>query len=431
MTDRTLSRREFSVSLGMGILGAGCGMHALGARKTMSKRPNLVMIIADNLGVESVGTYGGTLFSTPRIDSIGRDGVIFDNCYIGTPLCSPARAGLMTGRYPQCAGVHGQPNPNRPEDGGLSLDEVTLANVLKDAGYKAAIFGKWNLGYHPKFLPIHRGFDTYYGINAGHADYYTHIYDRDGKKYFYRDTTPVDPEGYVDNLCTDEALKYLSEQKDSEAPFFMVMAFFTPHGPYQSPPGYPTEADTDAVYGQMIDNMDRLTGRILDKLDETGLAQNTLVMFISDQGSSRMNPYKRDLTEGGLKVVCHARCPGHIKPGIRVGTPMISYDWFTTFAELGAGKIPTDRLIVGKNISHLFQGDGECPHEAFYWHYGNEDAIREGNWKLHLKNGKVLGLFDLASDPEAKRELSADHPQRVENLKKKLLSWKADPCSKR
>jgi arylsulfatase A-like enzyme len=430
MTDHSINRRQFTVGAGMGALGMALGQPLAWAKEDDVKRPNIIMIIADNLGVESVGTYGGDLFKTPRIDSIGHDGIIFDQCYIGTPLCSPARAGLMTGRYPQCAGVHGQPSPGSPEKGGLDLNEITVANVLKDAGYDTAIFGKWNLGYHPKFLPTHRGFDTYYGINAGHADYYTHIYDRDGKKYFYEDTEPVDPEGYVDNLCTDRAVEYIESHRESENPFFMTFAFFTPHGPYQSPPGYPSDVSTDEKYAQMIDNMDRLTGRMLDALEETGLADNTLVFFISDQGSSRMNPYKRDLTEGGLKVVCHAKWPATIKKGVRVDTPIISYDWFTTFAKAGGAEIPQDRLIVGKDASHLFDGKGKCAHDAFFWHYGNEDAIRVGDLKLHLKNEEVDGLYDLSKDPKAERDLSADHPKRVADLKARLIAWKADMCSK-
>jgi arylsulfatase A-like enzyme len=180
----------------------------------------------------------------------------------------------------------------------------------------------------------------------------------------------------------------------------------------------------------MIDNMDRLTGRILDSLEETGLADNTLVLFISDQGSSNKNPYKRDLTEGGLQVVCHAKWPERIKKGVRVETPIISYDWFTTFAEAGGGKIPQDRLIVGRDTSHLFDGKGTCAHDAFFWHYGGADAIREGDWKLHLKGETVDGLYDLSKDPKAENDLSAKQPERAEALKKKLMGWKADMCAR-
>ncbi|MHC4994676.1 MAG: sulfatase-like hydrolase/transferase [Planctomycetota bacterium] len=387
--------------------------------------PNIVLLVVDNMGRESVGHYGGKLFSTPRIDAIGSEGVVFERCYIGTPLCSPARAGLMTGRYPHWAGVFGQPDPRKPKEGGLDLREVTLAQTLKAAGYHTGLFGKWNLGYDEIYLPTRRGFDRYYGINAGHADYYTHIYDKDGKKYFYSDTEPIDPVGYVDNLCVDEALKWLRHVGRNDRPFFLEVAFFTPHGPYQSPPGYPAEGDVDAVYGYMIDNLDKNVGRIIDGLKEVGVADDTLIVFLSDQGASSKNPYRRDLTEGGLKVVCYAKWPGHTAAGARVATPFISYDWFTTLTEIGGGAIPTDRVIVGKNIGRLLRGDGPSPHETFYWTYKDEDAVLHDDWKLHLKNDGVQGLYYLSDDAEAKNDLAGRYPERVERLRKMIETHKA------
>jgi arylsulfatase A-like enzyme len=273
-------------------------------------------------------------------------------------------------------------------------------------------------------LPTRRGFDTYYGINAGHADYYTHIYDKDGKKHFYRDTERIDPVGFVDNLCVDEALKWLDRVKQSTQPFFLDVAFFTPHGPYQSPPGYPTKGSDEEIYGYMIDNMDKNVGRIMDKLEEAGAADDTLVIFISDQGASFMNPYKRDLSEGGLKVVCHVLWPGHTVPGTRVAAPIVSYDWFTTLTEIGGGKIPSDRVVVGKNVSHLLRGSRRSPHQALYWTFRSEDAIRQGDWKLHMNHGAVRGLYHLADDPQATNDLSSDHPHKVQELRKRIEAWK-------
>lgn len=359
-----MTRREFSAGLGAGALALALRGPLCGADEKPSKRPNIFLMIADNLGVESVGTYGGSLFATPRIDSIGREGVIFERCYIGTPLWAPARAGHMTGRYPECGGVRSQPSPGNPDEG-LSPDEVTIAEVLRSAGYRTAIFGKWNPGYDWAFLPNHQRFDTYCGISAGHADYSTHEYDRDGKKHLYRHTALIGPEGHMDNLCTDEAVRYLEARASNDRPFFAVMAFSAPHGPYQAPPGYPSGGTTDEVYGFMIDNLDRNTGRILDALRKTGAEENTLIVFISDQGSSRMNPYRRDVTEGGLRVVCHARQSGRTRPGTRVHTRIISSDWFATFAELGGGEVPADRLIAGRNIARLLNGDGPCARKTF------------------------------------------------------------------
>lgn len=424
-----MSRRDFGRTLGLGALGAAAAPFAARSAEGRPARPNILFIIADNLGKEGVGFYGSTRVATPHIGGLARDGVVFDRCYIGTPLCCPARTGMMTGRFPQCVGLGSQPSPSNLEQG-IPDDEVTLGEALRAAGYRTAVFGKWNLGYARKHLPTFHGFDTYYGINAGHADYYTHIYDRDGVKHFYRDAEKIDPEGYVDDLCADEAVRYIRAQRGSKEPFFIWHAFFTPHGPYQAPPGYDPNADVEAIYGFMIEHMDANVGRLLAAVDEIGAAENTLVVFISDQGSSHWNPYKRDLTEGGLQVVCAARWPGKTRAGTRIPTPVISYDWYTTCVTAGGGTMPEDRHIFGRDIAHLLRGEKRPPHDALFWSYGGDDAIRKGDWKLVLRKEEVAGLYDLSADPEEKQDRSADEPKRVEALKWKLLAWKKDPCAK-
>lgn len=426
-----LNRRTFNRLLGAGLAGT-----ALGCASTRQQagggsgpsRPNLVFIVADNLGKEAVGTYGEGLFDTPHIDSIGRSGVIFDCCYIGTPLCSPARAGFLTGRNPVCMGIHGQPHPGNPDDG-LPLSEITVAETLKGAGYATGCFGKWNLGYEEKYLPTHQGFNEYYGINAGNADYYKHTY-KNGVKYFYHNTERIDPEGFVDNLCVDKAMDWLEERSGSDQPFFLYLPFFTPHGPYQSPPGYPDEATQDEKYGFMVENMDHLVGRVLAQLKQMGAWDNTLVVFMSDQGAATPNPYKRDLTEGGLQVVCHAQWPA-LTPvsegGRRVQEPVISYDWFTTFTELGGGKVPEDRVIYGVNITSCLRGTCRTARDTFYWTYEHADAIRKENWKLHLFDEKEARLYNLAADPEAENDLAGQFPGHAQELQEQLLNWKQDP----
>ena len=177
----------------------------------MKSQPNIILMVADNLGCEAVDYYGEGIFETPRLNAMASEGVIFDNCLIATPLCSPARCAWNTGRHPYRVGINSQTRPDNPESG-LSLREVSIARLLRNAGYTTGLFGKWNLGYAATFNPLHHGFHEFYGSNAGHADYYTHLYNRDMKSHFFRGLEPIADEGYFDTLFTDEAIKFINRQ---------------------------------------------------------------------------------------------------------------------------------------------------------------------------------------------------------------------------
>jgi len=393
------------------------------ASKSTPERPNIILMVADNLGRESVGYYGSHIFKTPHLDRMASEGVIFDNCLIATPLCSPARCGWNTGRHPFRVGINGQTQPSDP-DSGLALEEKTIAEALKDAGYYTALFGKWNLGYDKKFNPLYQGFDEFYGSNAGHADYFTHLYNKDMKSHFFRGIEPVNDEGYFDELFTDEAISFLRRRKGRGQPFYLNLPFYAPHGPYQAPPGYYHNKDPMVNYRFMIEYLDLCVGRIIDEVDKLGMAENTLIVFLSDQGSSSMNTHRRELTEGGLKVVCNAKWTGKIPEGVRVETPWIHCDLYTTFVSLAGGAIPTDREVDGEDVWPLFEGK-ELEHDrTMFWTYRNEDAVRIGDWKLHLIDGKVKGLYDLADDPEEKKDLSERFPDKVAEMTVRQAEWK-------
>jgi arylsulfatase A-like enzyme len=379
-------------------------------------------MVADNLGRESVGYYGGDHFKTPHLDALASEGVVFDNCLIATPLCSPARCGWNTGRHPYRVGINTQTSPGSPESG-LSPGEITIAEVLKTVGYDTALFGKWNLGYAEKFNPVHQGFDVFYGSNAGHADYYTHLYNRDMKSHFYRNLTPVNDEGYFDMLFTDAAIDYLRQRTGNPRPFYLNLAFYAPHGPYQAPPGYYHSTDPMKNYRYMIEYLDTCVGRVVDEVDRLGLSDNTLIVFLSDQGDSTMNDYGRTLSEGGLKVVCNARWPGRIPADTRVSTPWMHTDLFAVFAGVAGADMPRDRVIDAVNVWPLFEGQ-EMEHDrTLYWTFGSEDAIRRGDWKLRMKSDEIVGLYDLANDPGEKNDLSSEHPDMVREMKGQLSVW--------
>jgi len=404
---------------------ASLGLRAADAAGA-ARSPNILFIVADNMGRESVGYYGGRDGRTPQLDRLAAAGVVFDHCLIAAPLCAPARCGWNTGRHPYRVGINDrQPSPGNP-DSGLSEKEITIAQLLKAAGYDTALVGKWNLGYAPRFNPRHFGFDRFYGSLAGHADYYTHVYNSDMKVHFYRDQSPVNDRGYFDELFTDEALRYLRERKDNPRPFYLNLCFYAPHGPYQAPPGYYHSDDPAKNYQHMIEYLDTCVGRVLAEVDRLGLADNTLIVFLSDQGGSYANGYGRTLREPSLKVICNAAWPGVIPAGLRVSTPWMHIDLFAVFAGVAHAKPPRDRVIDAQDVWPLFQGHAVPGERTFHWTFHQEDAIRAGDWKLHATAGRVDGLFDLKADPDEKNDLSSQHPDRVEELRRRHAQWKAE-----
>ncbi len=398
-----------------------------------TRQPNIIFMVADNLGRESVGFYPDDTtkaaqdlaIDTPRLNTMAARGVIFDNCLVGTPLCGPARCGWNTGRHAYRVGMNSQPKPDNPESG-VSPNEITIAEILKKAGYGTALFGKWNQGYAEKFSAIHQGFDEFYGSNAGHADYYTHVYDRDGKRHFYRNLTSINDEGYFDQLFTDEALKYLRKRKGNPQPFYMNLTFYAPHGPYQTPPGYDPSNDRMMNYKYMVQYLDHCVGRVLDEVDRLGMSENTLIVFLSDQGASTLNDFRRDLTEGGLKVICTALWPGRIPSKKRIKTPWLHLDLYAVFAGLAGAGVPQDRVIDARNVWPLFKGQEQSHNRTFYWTYKDEDAIRIGDMKLRMKGDKVLGLYDLANDPGEERDLASVRPKDVDRMRMKQANWKRE-----
>lgn len=412
-----------STGLGIAVL---CGAAFLTACSSVpSDQPNIIFMVADNLGRESVGYYGSNLVKTPRLDTLASEGVVFENCLIATPLCSPARCGWNTGRCPFRVGINSQTIPQDPQSG-LSPDEITIAEVLKSAGYDTALFGKWNLGYAEKFNPVHQGFDEYYGSNAGHADYYTHLYDRDMKSHFYRNLTPVHDEGYFDKLFTDAAIDYLRKRKNNPRPFYMNLAFYAPHGPCQAPPGYYHSEDPKKNHQYMVEYLDTCVGRVMDEVHRLGLDDNTLIVFLSDQGGSANNDFGRTLSEGSLKVICNARWPGRIPAGTRVSTPWMHIDLFAVFAAVAGAALPRDRVMDAVNVWPLFEGKEQEHDRTFYWTFQNEDAIRCGDWKLRIIGGKIRGLYNLADDPGEKSDQSALQPEKVEEMKRMHAVWKTE-----
>ncbi len=430
----------------------------MAAEPSRSPRPNIVLIIADDLGYGDLGCYGCTDTRTPVLDRLAAEGVRFTNFYANAPECSPTRTALMTGRYQQRVGgmecAIGTGNVGRYDDAirlanhhdlGLPVEQNVLISGLKRAGYTAVGFGKWHLGYEPKFGPLHHGFDYFFGPLGGGVDYYYHC-EWDGAAMLYENERPVRREGYMTDLITDAAVKFLGSRRDSK-PFFLYLPYTVPHTPLQlpdrKPPAPRTQENwnrgTRETYAAMVQRFDQCVGKVLQALDRGGVAGNTLVIFQSDNGGTKtarnapFSGFKGGLFEGGIREPCFVRWPGVIEPGITSHQTSITLD-FTVSILRAAGVTPPDNLPPdGIDILELIE-EGRPPlPRTLYWRQRRGEltwrAVRHGRLKyLARQDGDQLEehLFDLERDPAEKQNLLDTHGHDLGRLKKLLADWEQD-----
>lgn len=409
-------------------------------------RPNIVYILADDLGYADVGFNGGREIATPRIDQLAASGARLEHFYVQT-VCSPTRAALMTGRYPMRHGL--QVGVVRPwAQYGLPLEERTLAQALKQAGYATAIIGKWHLGhFEPAYLPTKRGFDVQYGQYNGAIDYFTH--ERDGGHDWHRQDRASYDEGYSTHLLAQESVKFVNAQRSGQ-PFFLYVAFNAVHAPHQVPDiykkPYETLAEPRRTYAGMLAAMDEGIGQILDALKQKGLSDNTLVIFSSDNGgpapgavtdNGRLRGAKGTLYEGGVRGAACVIWPRHIKPGTVVTQPLHMVDWYPTLVRLAGGSLEQKLPLDGRDALPTIVAGQPSPHQEILINAAvMGGALRAGNWKLVL-NGNGHGaetkvresggepsatpakieLFDLASDAGEQRNLAEANPGKVQELR--------------
>jgi arylsulfatase A-like enzyme len=409
-------------------------------------RPHIVHIVADDLGWGDVGYHGAvTDLKTPNIDKLAASGVRLEQFYV-QPLCTPTRAALLTGRYPFRYGLQSFVIPVSL-DYGLPTDERTLPQVLKAAGYRTAIIGKWHLGHaERKYWPMERGFDSQYGFLGDQIDYFKH--EVNGAPDWHRNEQPLREEGYATTLIGQEAVR-LIEQHDPNTPLYLYLAFNAPHSPYMAPKEYldrfASIADVHRrTYVAMISALDDEVGHVLDALDRKQLRDRTLVVFHSDNGGvvdpktageqpiekaiASNGPFregKGTIYEGGTRVVAMASWPGRIAPGGTVDQPIHAVDLFPTFVALaggsggaGAGK-PLDGSDVWATIS---RGEPSPRTEVVYNIEPAVGGVRQGNWKLvwHAQLPAKRELFDLAADPYEKKNLASENPAKLGELQKRV-----------
>ncbi|MHC4721983.1 MAG: sulfatase-like hydrolase/transferase [Planctomycetota bacterium] len=438
-----MKRREFLKTAGMSLAAitlAGCEF----PRWVTQRKPNIIIIISDDLGYADIGIHGCKDIPTPNIDSIARKGVRFSNGYVSAPGCSPSRAGLMTGRYQQRFGYKLNPGPathSIQDHVGLPLTEVTIADLLRSAGYTTAAVGKWHLGIAPHFNPLRRGFDEFFGFPHGQ-----HSYDGSALKGYkweaynpiMRGTTPVEEKQYLTDAFTREAVSFI--QRHIHTPFFLYLAYNAVHTPLLGPERFRnsfehiSENTNRRVYAATLAAMDEGIGKVLAKLREFGIQKDTLLFFINDNGGwpnnfphgSRNTPLrggKGGFLEGGLRVPFLVQWPRRLPPGITYDHPVISLDILPTVAAAAGAKLPQDRKIDGVNLLPYLTGETkEQPHEILFWATWQNYAVRQSNWKL-VKNGPHTELFDLASDIGESHDLSAEHPDVAKRLKNAYEAW--------
>lgn len=377
-----------------------------------ASRPNILFFLIDDLGRSDVGFMGCKDIHTPNIDKLAHGGAILDAHYV-QPVCSPTRAALMTGRYATHTGVYTIVRPHAKW--GLPLQERTLADALREAGYETAITGKWHLGeFDPGYLPTARGFDHQYGHYFGAIDYFTHI--RDGSHDWHRDDKEVREDGYSTHLVAREACR-LIKQKDSAKPLFLYVPFNGVHSPLQVPEQYLKPYENlkggRKTLAGMLAAVDEAIGQIVAALQAKGIRDNTLILFSSDNGGPNpaslstnggLRAGKGTIYEGGVRVCAFANWPGHIRSGITIKEPMHVIDWFPTLVKLASGSLEQKLPLDGRDVWPMLTEGGPSPHDAILSVQSpTRAALRMGNWKL-IMNGSEQGSDEAVADKAVESE---------------------------
>ena len=437
-----------------------------------AERPNIVVILCDDLGYGDLGCYGHPAIKTPHLNKLASEGIRFTDCYSAAPVCSSSRAGLLSGRTPSRIGIYNWIPAGHPMH--LTKDELTIATLLRKAGYATCHVGKWHL--NGKFnspdqpQPGDHGFDHWMSTQNNAAP------SHENPTNFVRNGTPVGPQqGYSCDVVVGEATRWLKELRDKSKPFFQFVCFHEPHEPVASPPDlvaqYPEATkEGQALYFANVSNMDRAVGKLLQSLDDLKLTERTLVFFSSDNGPETLNRYKGagrshgspgplrgmklHLYDGGMRVAGILRYPVRVKAGQTIGEPVCSLDLLPTFCELAGVKAPDDRPLDGTSLAPLFEGQPLARTTPLYWHYfrsigGPKAALRVGDWMIlghwdgpqlgpggsvhkgdceAIKSAKLttFELYNLKDDLAETTDLAAKEPEKLKELSALLVKKYAE-----
>ncbi|MDG1893439.1 MAG: sulfatase-like hydrolase/transferase [Fuerstiella sp.] len=415
--------------------------------------PNIVFILADDLGYGDIGCYGSAVNRTPHLDRLAAGGMRFTDFHSNGPMCSPTRAAFLTGLYQSRFGRRFESAlSGSRRDPGLPLSAVTIAEVLQQAGYFTGMFGKWHLGYEAPWLPTNQGFAEFRGLVSGDGDHHTQI-DRSGNQDWWNGESVAMQKGYTAELITQHSIDFIERHKDER--FFLYVPHLAIHFPWQGPndPPHrkrgisyhkdkwgviPDRSNVLPHVTAMIESLDRSVGSIVATLDRLGLSKNTLVVFTSDNGGyldyaggfenisdmGQLRGEKGTIYEGGHRVPAIFSWPETIKPSVCHQTAM-TFDLFPTLAAL-AGTNANAAMLDGSDLSETLFDGANLPERSLFWRMGSSKAVRKGSWKLCVQAKRPPELYNLATDVGERKNLADRRPEVLSNLKTALAEWELD-----
>ena len=439
-TSAHVTRRGFLKAFGVGAAALAVAPMAL-AKGPDATKPNFIIVLADDMGYGDSSAYGGWI-KTPHMEALAAQGIRFTDFHASGNVCSPTRAGLMTGRYQQRAGlahvVTADPR-QRNYHTGLQTSEVTFPKLLKKVGYTSAVIGKWHLGYSKRYNPLHHGFDTFRGYVSGNVDFISH-YDRMGVHDWWDGLERIKEDGYVTHLITKHSVKFIAEHADR--PFCLYVAHEAVHSPFQAPDDPPQRGEVSGkgkpkrsakeTYPLMMKAMDDSLGAIMAAVKEHGLAERTLILFFSDNGGVMKVGSNKPLRggkgsdwEGGHREPAIAAWPGKITPGQVTDQLAISLDIMPTLLDLAGAKPPAGHTLDGVSLAPLLLEGKSLGQRKLFW---NGKAMRDGPWKLMIdgRGAKGVALYNLADDVAESKDLAAQHPARIKQMLAAIAAWKKD-----
>lgn len=407
--------------------------------------PNFVFILADDLGYADLGCYGGRSGCSPELDRMAAEGLRFTDGYSNSPVCSPTRFALMTGRWQyRLRGGNDEPIASRHRGNpllGLPPSHPTLASILRDAGYATALVGKWHLGFLPHFGPLKSGYQEFFGAMSGGLDYFTHQ-DSAGANDLYSGEQAIERAGYLTDLISDEAVAFVGRQRGRKSPFLLSVHYTAPHWPWETRADeaearridklYHFDGGSVASYTTMIRHMDEGIGRILEALKHAGADDNTLVVFTSDNGGERFSDTwplkggKMDLLEGGIRVPYVVRWPARVKAGGVTAQHAITMDWVATFFEAAGAAPHPDYPLDGANLLKVLEQPQAVFGRELFWRmkFRSQKAMRAGDWKYLAIEGDQF-LYDLSKDARERANYAMREPQRLAAMRAHYAQWES------
>jgi arylsulfatase A-like enzyme len=416
-------------TLALGLLA--CVTHSAPAQEK-KRPPNIIILLADDLGYADVGFHGCKDIPTPHIDGLAKNGVRFTNGYVSGPYCSPTRAGMLTGRYQNRFGHEFNPAGGKQ---GMPVDQVTMAQRLRALGYATALIGKWHLGNQAKMTPTERGFQEFFGFLGG-----AHTYFPLKGKEINRGDQVIEEKDYLTDALAREAFAFID--KNAKDPFFLYLAFNAVHTPMEASDKYlnrfpNVQNKQRKTYAAMLSAMDDAIGQVVAKLREKGLEEDTLIFFFSDNGGPTMSGTtingainfplrgsKRQLLEGGVRVPFVMHWKGRLPAGKTYDHPIIQLDVLPTSIAAAGGEVKAEWKLDGVNLLPYLDGkNASAPHEMLFWRFGDQLAARKGDWKMVRYDKSGIHLYNLRDDIGESKNLAAERPEILRDLQKAWTEW--------